>query len=215
MSIWNFLGLPSKADYDALLEAVEGLAEKEEVAVRQLSTLVQAHMDQQADCQQRLLQELSGLQEQLTRTERALAEYSAFARKQLGSIWEQLQERQEQLNLHATDARASSEHLEHQIDDLSAVMQAQIDASSERCIESIESTAASILGNTSVLSEKMGEYYAALARGLRAFSKQQISAQSDGISSLETQIAQLFDLLKCIWLSDLSSSLEGMLPNNK
>ncbi len=212
MSIWNFLGLPDKKDYDALLGTVEKLTEKEEAAVCQLSTLMQTHMEQQAECQRALLQEIISLQEHLTQMERALTNYSAFTQNQSDNIREQLQELQNQLILHVTDAKASSKHLEQQINDFPAAMQGTITANSDRCLEGIGKIVASISDSNAMLSKKSEEYHAALSSGLRVFSKQQLSAQSDGFSDLEVQIAQLYDLLKCIWLSDLSNSLEGMLP---
>ena len=211
MSFWNFIGLSSKEDYDALLEAVEGLTEKEEMAAHQLSASAQSHM-QQAECQQKLLREIVGLQEQLTRLEVIFAEYAASAQNRLDNMLEQFQERQDQIILHVTNVEMASKQLEEKMGDAAALIQARMDASSDRYIENMEGIAASISCSSSALSEKLKEYYSALARGLRACEKQQISAQSDGFSNLETQITQLFDLLKCIWLSDLSSSLETMLP---
>lgn len=154
MSIWNFLGLPDKKDYDALLGTVEKLTEKEEAAVCQLSTLMQTHMEQQAECQRALLQEIISLQEHLTQMERALTNYSAFTQNQSDNIREQLQELQNQLILHVTDAKASSKHLEQQINNFPSAMQGTITANSDRCLEGIGKIAASISDSNAMLSKK-------------------------------------------------------------
>ena len=146
-------------------------------------------MERQAECQRALLQEIISLQEHLTQMERALTNYSAFTQNQSDNIREQLQELQNQLILHVTDAKASSKHLEQQINDFPAAMQGTITANSDRCLEGIGKIVASISDSNATVARLLFRRQHSLKR-IAQIAQPNALQQIIQLSNLDLQIGK-------------------------